>query len=148
MREAINCANFSSDPNTINFNIPASFISGNVFIIQPSTPLPEITRQVTIDGASQTTFGGNTNADGPEVVINGSALGGNPTGLYASSGAANSVISNLIINGFTNGTGIVVWANNAQVLNNYLGTNATAPRRCQMRPAWAWAHRRAIPAAI
>jgi CSLREA domain-containing protein len=128
LREAINAANFSTDASTISFNIPLadpgySAVTG-VFTIQPTgTALPEITRQVTIDGATQTAFTGETNVNGPEVVINGSLLSGSPSGLYASSGAANTVIANLVINGFGS-TGVVVWANNAQVLNNYIGTNA------------------------
>lgn len=129
LREAINAANFSSDTSTIDFNIPVGMISGGVYTIQPTpTALPEITQRVTIDGASQTTFTGDTNVNGPEVVLNGSLLTGSPSGLYASSGATNTVIANLVINGFGS-TGVVVWANNAQVLNNYIGTNAagTAP---------------------
>ncbi|HYX29113.1 MAG TPA: Calx-beta domain-containing protein, partial [Pyrinomonadaceae bacterium] len=78
LREAINAANSNPDANTINFNIPASFISGGVFTIQPGSALPTITTPMTIDGTSQTAFvggGGDTNPNGPEIVINGALAG-------------------------------------------------------------------------
>ncbi len=71
LREAINYANIV--PNTtITFNIPNTdpgFAFG-VFTINDSS-LPAISQNTTIDGSTQTTFTGNTNANGPEVTING-----------------------------------------------------------------------------
>src|SRR5262249_5498665 len=49
LREAINAANANDGADTITFNIPGS----GVHTITPSTALPFITGQVTIDGYTQ-----------------------------------------------------------------------------------------------
>ena len=93
-------------------------------IVVIGTALPTITQPVMIDGASQTAFNGDTNVNGPEIVLNGSVLGGSNNGLGTTITAANSIIKDLVVNGF-GGTGIVAYGDNIQVLNNYLGTNAS-----------------------
>jgi len=127
LREAINAANALADANTINFNIPISMISGGVYTIQPTSALPTITRVVTIDGASQTVIS-DSNPNGPEIVVNGSLAPGTSGFLVSGN---DVTIENLVINGFANGAGVA--ANNSvnpatinlQILNNYLGTNAS-----------------------
>jgi uncharacterized repeat protein (TIGR01451 family)/CSLREA domain-containing protein len=126
LREAINAANANADANTINFAIPVGFISGGVFTIQPTSELPQITRPVTINGATQTTFTGNTNVNGPEVVVNGSLAGVSANGFFIT--GSNNIIENLVINGF-GVSGIVITydpsaTSNNQILSNYIGTNA------------------------
>ena len=129
LREAINAANADNDTSTINFNIPETdggFADG-VFTIQPTSALPTITTPITIDGTSQDTFGGNTNPNGPDVVINGSLAGASVSGFYIS--GDSTTIKGLVVNGFA-GTGIAIsypndsTPSNHQVLNNYVGTNA------------------------
>jgi CSLREA domain-containing protein len=133
LREAINAANFTSDANTINFNIPNTDLGFDsiVYTIKPTTQLPTVLTNITIDGTSQATFGGDTNPNGPEIVLNGSLSTG-AVGLLIS-GDGNTVKS-LVVNGFGNGGILVSYNNdptpsNNQILNNYVGTNAagTAP---------------------
>ena len=127
LREAINAANFNAVANTIDFEIPSSMLSGGVYTIQPTSALPTITTPITIDGTSQDTFGGNTNPNGPDVVINGSLAGASVSGFYIS--GDSTTIKGLVVNGFA-GTGIAIsypndsTPSNHQVLNNYVGTNA------------------------
>src|SRR5690242_3818258 len=80
LREAINYAN-AHVHTTIAFQIPAAMAAGGVFTLQPATPFPPVTgEQTLVDGATQTSFTGNTNPGGPEVVLNG-ALAGAAVGL-------------------------------------------------------------------
>lgn len=133
LREAIEAANSNpGDANTINFNIPNTDpgLSGGVYTISPSSALPDITGTgTTIDGASQTAFGGDTNAAGPEVEINGVAVTTPPLsfidGLVMLGG--NGTVKGLIISGFnTSGffnRGIRIESSNNTVRGNYIGTN-------------------------
>jgi hypothetical protein len=132
LRQAINSANSNPvDANTINFNIPNTDpgFSGGVYTISPSSALPAISASVTIDGTSQTTFGGNTNAAGPEVEINGVAVTTPPLafvdGLVLSGG--DCTVKGLIISGFDIAgfpdRGILISSNNNVVQGNYIGTD-------------------------
>lgn len=132
LRQAINCANANPGPDTISFNIPAvdpGFTSG-VFVIGPLSPLPALTDNgTTIDGATQTAFTGNTNPNGPEVVVNGNAVGFSaPFGGGFNVLSAANHINSLVINGFNNsGTGIMIYgpgASGNRVTGCYIGTNS------------------------
>ncbi len=114
---------------TIVFRIPLNDPGFNnmagVFIIRPISPLPIISGNGTvIDGVSQTIFTGDTNPMGPEIVINGDLAGASAIGLHIQN-AANCLIKDLIINGFSssgisiNGTG----ATNNRVDACFIGTN-------------------------
>jgi CSLREA domain-containing protein len=134
LREAINAANSNTgDANTINFNIPNTDpnFSGGVYTITPATPLPTISGTGTvIDGSSQTTFGGNTNAAGPEVELNGVSVttAGNGDGLVLSGG--NGGVKGMLISrfgvfsGFPN-RGILITSGGNVVQGNFIGTNAS-----------------------
>lgn len=121
LRQAIIDAN--AIPNSdIVFNITGSPISG-VWTIKPNNPLPAITaNSTTIDGGTQTTFAGNTNTNGPEVVINGS-IAGISDGLLIQAGSCD--IKNLVINNFRDGAGVYVWGpfTNNRVMGCYIGTD-------------------------
>jgi len=108
LREAIIAANNTAGPQTIAFNIPTSDsgFDGSVFTIQPADSLSSLTDAgTTIDGATQTAFSGDTNVNGPELVINGDLLANtNNAGLAVLSGA--NIIHSLVINGFREGFGI------------------------------------------
>jgi parallel beta-helix repeat protein len=129
LRQAIIDANASAGPNTVIFNIPTtdSGFASNVFTIKPSSsPLPVIRNNTTIDGTTQTVFTGDTNVNGPEVVINGSLLSSG-TGLEIS--GDGSAIKSLVVNGFDAGITITrsfdPTSSNNHILNNYVGTDAT-----------------------
>ncbi|MCX6855265.1 MAG: PA14 domain-containing protein, partial [Verrucomicrobia bacterium] len=118
LRNAITCANNNPGAETITFNIPAGMLTGGVAIISPATTLPMVTDQLTIDGTSQTTFGGNTNnvmlgaggtvgvdgltlsqVPGPEIEIKGNGDGTTiREGLMFN--AANCTVRGIAIHGF------------------------------------------------
>lgn len=74
LRQALIEANSHAGPDTILFNIPKSgnLFNGSAWFIEPATDLPELIDDSTmIDGTSQTAYSGDTNSEGPEVVISG-----------------------------------------------------------------------------
>src|SRR5207248_10212004 len=98
LRQAILNANASAGADTIVFNIPTSdpnFVdvdaalpggdaAPDVWVIKPLSALPALSDAsggTTIDGRTQTTFGGDTNPFGPEVVLDGSLAGAGVNGL-------------------------------------------------------------------
>jgi uncharacterized repeat protein (TIGR01451 family) len=120
-------------PCAIEFSISGP-PPGAVFTIAPLTPLPWITASnVTIDGATQTAFWGDTNPAGPEVLIDGSLSGTITTG-FVLAGSSN-VIRNLAISGFapSGGSGFAITVNGASTHNviagNYIGTDPTGSTR-------------------
>ncbi|HET9712595.1 MAG TPA: HYR domain-containing protein, partial [Pyrinomonadaceae bacterium] len=131
LRQAILDANANAGtPHTIVFNIPTSDpgFDGNVFTIKPFSPLPELRGGITIDGATQTTFAGDTNLFGPEVVLNGN-MSGSGSGVVIS--GDNGGVKNMVINGFPS-SGLVLsrlpfdsTPSGNQLLNNYVGTDPT-----------------------
>ncbi len=113
LREAILDANASPDANLVLFNLPplASHL------IQPLSPLPEITSPVTIDGWSQPGF---TNA--PVVEISGSLAGAGVDGLSLT--ASSNTIRGLVLNGFA--TAIRMATNGGNIIQgNFIGSDAT-----------------------
>jgi parallel beta-helix repeat protein len=107
LREAIISANNTLGPQAIGFNIPTSDsgFDGTVFTIRPLSQIPPLSDDfTTIDGSTQVTFTGNTNAAGPEIVLNGSLISPGADGLPIHS--ANNVIHSLVINGFANNPGV------------------------------------------
>ncbi len=106
LRDAIECANATPEADTITFNIPNTqpgytnpdSIANNgdeYWSIQPTTPLPSITKPLVLDGSTQP----STTCPKPRVEIDGSLAGADADGigLYAS----NSTIKGLIINDFS-----------------------------------------------
>lgn len=61
LRQAIIDANAAAGADTIAFNIPVGSLTGGVGVITLTSALPTITEALTIDGTTQTAFGGNTN---------------------------------------------------------------------------------------
>ena len=114
LRQAILDTNATVDADTINFSIGSGLVT-----ISPTSPLPPITRPVTIDGSSQPGFTAT-----PLIEISGSSAGANARGLYISGNGATSTIKSLIINRFS-AQGIFIDTNNVTITGNYVGTNAT-----------------------
>ena len=114
----------------ITFQIPNTDpnFSGGVFTIKPTDRLPAPGPRATIDGTTQTAFGGDTNPNGPEVVLNGAVQSSETStyGLGLRLAEANVTIRGLVINGFgtrgilISGTG----ATGCTVTGCYIGTNA------------------------
>src|SRR5574338_128716 len=100
LRQAMLDANAAgAGPHTIVFNIPTTDpgFNGNWFTIKPLTALPELRGGITIDGATQTAFSGDSNLLGPEVVLNGGMLASG-AGIVIS--GDNGGVKNMVINGF------------------------------------------------
>lgn len=117
---------------TITFQIPNTDpnFSGGVFTIRPTARLPAPGSGTTIDATTQSAFTGNTNANGPEVVLNGALqINGDTYGLRLSQ--AGVTVRGMVINGF--GTYGVRFTGSGATGNTvagcYIGTNAagTAP---------------------
>lgn len=125
LRQAIIDANAAGGADTINFNIPGS----EVHTITPSTALPTITEQLTIDGYSQTGAQENT-ADSPnplnsviKVGINFSNVSDQIYGIKID--ADSSAIKGISaygkdINGNDSG-GVLITSNNVLIQGSYLG---------------------------
>jgi parallel beta-helix repeat protein len=130
LRQAILDANANEEIATaIVFNIPTTDpgFDGQVFTIQPQTPLPIIERPTIIDATSQTAFSGDSNPLGPEVVLNGSLLDSG-SGLVIS--GDRSFVGGLVINGFPDdgismGFAIDSTPSQNQIVGNYIGTDHT-----------------------
>jgi len=110
----------------ITFQIPVSdpgFSSG-VFTIRPTDRLPGPGPRVTIDAATQSSFTGNTNASGPEVVLHGGSISSTDSfgrGLWL--GDNGATVRGLVIQTFST-YGVLVTGTNNKVEGCYIGTNA------------------------
>lgn len=99
LRQAILDANNQAGADKIEFAI-----AGAQRTIKPLTALPNITDPVTIDGSTQAGY-----ADGaPVVVLSGSLLQPMTYVSGLTIDTSNSLIKGLVINGFSEGSGIVV----------------------------------------
>ncbi len=125
LREAIAAANAQEGPDTIEFNIPGS----GVQTITPTSPLPAITDEVTIDGYTQPGASANTLEIGDNatlmIVLHGSAATASAPGLDIQ--ASGSTVRGLVVNGGflygiqASGTG----ASSNTIAGNFIGTDAT-----------------------
>ncbi len=112
LRQAILDANVAPGTDRIEFNIPGP----GPYRIQPTSPLPDITSPVVIDGTTQPGF-----SNKPIVELNG-ALGGGD-GLLISAGS--STVQGLVINGLANIGILLRTAGNNVIRGNYIGTDVT-----------------------
>lgn len=141
LRGAIEESNALSGADSIEFAIPSNDqgfidIDGSLtingsdtladqFVIQVRTELPELDDSeggTTIDGSTQTTFGGDTNPNGPEIAITQLGETSFLTGLVLAS-SDNQVVG-LNLRGF-NGDGIQVRGQRNELFSNYIGTDGT-----------------------
>ncbi|WP_148594038.1 Calx-beta domain-containing protein [Aquisphaera giovannonii] len=114
LRWAILQADAGGGGDTIRFDLPGDGVQR----ISPTSPLPSITRSVTIDGTTQPGYAGQ-----PLIRIDGSAPGAQGDGLVLEAGG--SIIRGLAIGGFS-GAGIRVQRSDGNVIQgNYLGTDET-----------------------
>jgi CSLREA domain-containing protein len=109
LREAIDASNSNAGADTINFSIGTGAVT-----ISPTTNLPLITDQVTVDGSTQ---------PGPgslKVTIDGTGVASGE-GLWLS-GGGGSLISNLRIGGFLNDQILIQNSSSNSIAGNLLGT--------------------------
>ncbi len=129
LREAIVCANKSTGPDTIRFEIPETDAGYNpdngpagAFTIEPLSPLPVVTEPVIIDGTTQP--GAACGANGVHTLrieINGAGL--QASGLVITAGG--STVRGLVINQFgADGINLLDLGGNT-IACNYIGTNVS-----------------------
>jgi len=126
LRWAITQANNHPGPDDIFFHIPTNDpgFNGSVWTIQPQSNLPSMADGFTsIDGSTQTEEMGDTNPDGPEIILDGIH---NAEGLGLTMTSSNNYITGLVISNFEiNGIRIIgVDAHHNHIEGNYIGTNA------------------------
>lgn len=83
----------------IDFRIPG-IAQGSSAVIQVRSELPEVQGRVRVDGATQTAFGGDTNPDGPEVVIDGSLTAAPARGLVLGGPSCEMYVTGLAVVNF------------------------------------------------
>ena len=127
LRYALQMCMTTAGPHTISFNIPTTDAGYNatkgVWVISPATVFPMVMQNnVTIDGTTQSANVGNTNANGPEIVIDGGYTLDYGLRVF---NAAGAVVKGLNIRGFTKG---IQFYNspNCKVTGCYIGVNETA----------------------
>lgn len=116
LRQAILDANANPGPDTITFEI-----SGNVVhTIAPSSELPHLQQQTTLDGTTEDDY---VAGGAPRIEISG-ASAGPAQGIWVE--GANSIVRGLTINRFT-GQGIYIagTASNTRLEGNYIGLDST-----------------------
>jgi hypothetical protein len=133
LREAIEFANAHPGADAIAFAIPESDPNFNAttgeFSIRPTTALPPITEQATIDGYTQP--GASPNSNGPgqgdnatiKIALDGVAGPPTATGLEFAAGSG-SVVTGLAIHRFLFGVVIRGPSTATSVRGNFLGTDA------------------------
>ncbi len=115
LRQAIIDANANAGPDEIHFSIGG----GGVQTISPTSALPTITQQVTIDGTTEPGFVG-----APIIELDGTNAGAGTNGLSLMN-HSGSIIRGLIINRFSNnGVSIAATGGGHTIAGNYVGTNA------------------------
>jgi CSLREA domain-containing protein len=125
LRAAIQEANATPGPDTINFNL--STTADGVAAISPESPLPPITQTVTIDGYTQPGASPNTKAVGDNAVLKVQLDGSKlplDNGLEIDT-ADSSVIRGLAINRFADGISISGDSVANRVEGNFIGTDPT-----------------------
>ncbi len=141
LRQAIIDANANIGPDVISFDIPTSdsgFIdtdsavtggdaSADAFQIDLLSALPalsDVAGGVRIDGTTQTSSTGDTNALGPEVILNGLSAGPGVSGLTISSDG--NEVHGLVIRSFSlHGVAINGGAQNNWLAGNHIGIDAS-----------------------
>ena len=129
LREAINAANANNNPtekDLINFNISAT----GVHTISPTSPLPQITEPVIINGYSQPGSSANTLAKGTNALLTieleGTKAGSGIDANGLSVAAKGTVVKGLVINSFAV-SGIRLLggadANGTKIQGNFIGIN-------------------------
>jgi hypothetical protein len=138
LRQAILDANASGEPAEIVFAIPTTDpnfmdvdaarpggdVDPDAFVIRPLSTLPSLNDSafgISINGRTQTAFGGDANPFGPEIVLDGSLGGSNGLELLTS----NNTVYGLAIQRFANNGILIVTGGGNAIAGNYIGVDAT-----------------------
>ena len=124
LRGAITKANRTTNdaagPDEIRFNISGA----GPHTISPTSPLPNITGTVTIDGYTQPGASERTSTNNAvlKIELSGASAGQLVNGLFLDTGAGGTKIRGLVINRF-GGAGVVIDAQSTVIEGNFIGTN-------------------------
>ena len=120
LRWAITQANGAGGADTINFNITGT----GTHTIAPTSALPTITGQVTIDGTTDDSFAANSNR--PAIIVAGTNAGIGVDGLVLTSTADGSTIRGLVVRDWgADGISIQAGSDNNFIVGNYIGRLTT-----------------------
>ena len=146
LRDAITAADDATSGVTIiDFAIPTAdgtygaATSTWSWSIAPSTPLPNITSSVTIDGTSEASVL-NVAYQTPLIELRGDGdLTKSGDGLFLATGSDGSMVKGLIINRWTD-SGIRIDSSNNTIAGNWVGTDVTGGGRGRQHQLWHPAH--------
>ena len=130
LRAAMEQANHTPGADTINFAIPGS----GVKTISPTSPLPNMTEALTINGYSQPGAQPNQKAVGSDAVLKVELSGANAPSSGAVGlriGASNSTVKGLVVNRWSD-TGIYISGSGTtgnKVTGNFVGTDASGTQK-------------------
>jgi len=98
LREAFNEVDAGANA-PVQFDIPSSDagFDGTVWTIRPAV-LPVLTKSLHLEGTTQTANQGDTNPDGPEIVLDGSSAGSGAVGVDLDDVGESSVVGIVISN--------------------------------------------------
>ena len=120
LRQAILNANANGGPDTISFAIAGT----GTHTIAPTSALPTITGQVTIDGTTDDSFAAN--GDRPAIILAGTNAGIGVDGLVLTSTADGSTIRGLVVRDWgADGISIQAGSDNNFIVGNYIGRLTT-----------------------
>ncbi len=125
LREAIDAAN-DGVARVVEFSIPTTDpgFDGTVWTIRPPAVLPTITAGIEIRGRTQADNRGNTNTQGPEIVLDGSSAPVTSNGLHFI-GASSSSIEHLVLSGWGTAGVRVDTSSQVDIVGCYIGTDAS-----------------------
>ena len=115
-----------TDPNFVDVDslLPGGDAEPDAWRIQPLSELPSLsnpTTGISLDGRTQTAFGGNLNPLGPEIVLDGNGLVA--SGLVLATN--NHFIIGLNIQRFGQAGMAIIGGDTNAIVSSYIGTDAT-----------------------
>ena len=130
LRQSLADANAQAGPDTITFNIPQADAgydaADGVWILTGFSGALSLTGDsTTVDGFSQTVNQGDTNPNGPEIVLDGTGMP-NPAYILWIQSRGNTIVGLIIQN--SPSVGIQIFSENAKknrIIGNFIGVGAS-----------------------
>lgn len=132
LRAAIEEANQASDEVVIEFSPHIEIDEDGLSIIQPQSPLPFISNQITLAGETHPLF--ETNSEWPGITINGEDAG-TTSGLRFLAGGSGSTVRHVSIGNFSNSGISLVGGSGYTITDNLIGAWVSRPPGSSLRVA-------------